>query len=257
VIVGKLPTVRLTRDLESEGEVLVRSGTVIDNLLIVARGIPIDDDDVAPDDNTLAQAERLWVRPDGSGDGAGLPAASLMELDTADLESMESDGSLADVIAHEMGHAIGIGEIWQDKGLLRDAGTSNPTFTGPKAMEEYAALRGTNRQEPVPVDGTEEDEGDEEDEDGTADSHWRTSVFGDELMTGSGGSPSPMSRLTVASLADLGYQVDLEAADPYDLPGRDADVEFAATPALRAQHKRRRVIRPMRPVKLPPESLVG
>jgi hypothetical protein len=29
---------------------------------------------------------------------------------------------------------------------------------------------------------------------------------------------SPLSRLTIAALADMGYEVDLDAADPYRLP---------------------------------------
>jgi hypothetical protein len=50
--------------------------------------------------------------------------------------------------------------------------------------------------------------------------HWREETFFNELMTGFLGSPpSPLSRLTVASLADLGYGVDFGAADPYSLPG--------------------------------------
>jgi hypothetical protein len=44
-------------------------------------------------------------------------------------------------------------------------------------------------------------------------------VFANELMSSAiGGVGNPISRLTVASLIDLGYQVDLEAAEPYALP---------------------------------------
>ena len=54
---------------------------------------------------------------------------------------------------------------------------------------------------------------------GTRDSHWREAVFGNELMTGFiNQGVNPVSRLTIASLADLGYQVNLEAADAYMLP---------------------------------------
>ena len=46
--------------------------------------------------------------------------------------------------------------------------------------------------------------------------HWRQSVFGDELMTPAfTGNVHPLSRVTVASLADLGYVVNLAAADAY------------------------------------------
>jgi hypothetical protein len=55
---------------------------------------------------------------------------------------------------------------------------------------------------------------------GTANVHWRESVFGNELMTGwLSGSTQPLSRITVGSLADIGYQVDMNAADQYTPPG--------------------------------------
>ena len=56
---------------------------------------------------------------------------------------------------------------------------------------------------------------------GTADAHWRDAVFGTELMTGFvGRTGNPLSLMTIASLADLGYQVDRNAAEPYSLPER-------------------------------------
>ena len=51
---------------------------------------------------------------------------------------------------------------------------------------------------------------------GTRDSHWRTSVFANELMTGFLNTGSnPLSRVTVASLGDLGYVVDEAGADDF------------------------------------------
>ncbi|HEX7428961.1 MAG TPA: hypothetical protein VF328_19020 [Mycobacterium sp.] len=44
-------------------------------------------------------------------------------------------------------------------------------------------------------------------------------MFRNELMSGFIAQPgNPLSRLTVASLGDLGYDVDLDAAEPYQLP---------------------------------------
>jgi hypothetical protein len=43
--------------------------------------------------------------------------------------------------------------------------------------------------------------------------------FNNELMTGFiDQGANPLSRVTIASFGDLGYQVDLSAADPYTLP---------------------------------------
>ncbi len=134
-----------------------------------------------------------------------------MSFDIADLAQMEADGTLHDVIAHEMGHVLGVGTVWDLKGLLVGAGTANPTFVGPEAMAEFGALLGDGEAQPVPVENTGGP--------GTSDGHWRESVFRDELMTGFvGAAGNPVSRMTVASFGDLGYQVDPDAAEPYDLP---------------------------------------
>jgi hypothetical protein len=52
--------------------------------------------------------------------------------------------------------------------------------------------------------------------DGTVNSHWRESVFGNELMTGFiNAGKNPLSIMTIRSLEDLGYVVDTTAADPF------------------------------------------
>lgn len=192
VIVGDLPSVMI-------------DGDVIDDLLIVAQGVPIDGVG-----KTLGQAGPTHLRPASSGASAFLPAKGLMSFDTADLAKMQADGTLVDVITHEMGHVIGIGTIWEDKGLLAGAGTTNPTFKGVNAKREYGALKGMGPVK-VPVENTGGP--------GTRDGHWRESVFRNELMSGFIGAPgNPISKMTVASLQDLGYTVDLTAAEPYALP---------------------------------------
>lgn len=176
-------------------------GEKIDDLLIEAVGTLID----GPS-GILGQAGPTHVRP-----GSLIPVKGKMEFDRSDLARMEADGSLTSVIIHEMGHVIGIGTLWEDLGLLQGGGTANPVFTGPKAMREFGVLTGENTPTPVPVENT----GGE----GTRDGHWRDSVFGNELMTGflSPGA-NPLSRMTAASLQDMGYVVNLDAASPYALP---------------------------------------
>ena len=53
---------------------------------------------------------------------------------------------------------------------------------------------------------------------GTINSHWRDEVFDPEIMTGflSDGF-NPLSEVSVQSLADLGYTVDVSQADPFTL----------------------------------------
>jgi hypothetical protein len=193
VIVGDLP------------DILV-DGEVVDDVLIIAQGVPID----GPG-KILGQAGPTHIRPEAAGAAALIPVKGIMSFDTDDLAKMESEGTLHDVIAHEMGHVLGLGTIWDLKGLLKDGGTANPTFIGEGAMQEFGLLRGTGGPEPVPVENTGGP--------GTADGHWRESVFRNELMTGFvGQAGNPLSRMTVAGFGDLGYQVDLDAAEPYELP---------------------------------------
>lgn len=142
----------------------------------------------------------------------GLARFGVMEFDLADIGDLFAGGTLDDVIVHEMGHVLGIGTLWDSVptgSLITGVGTGDPRFLGARAGAEWSALGRTGT---VPVEATGGP--------GTADSHWRESVFGNELMTGfiNAGS-NPLSRLTIASLADLGYLVDLGAADAYSLPG--------------------------------------
>ena len=143
--------------------------------------------------------------------GSLLPAYGVMQFDSADMANMEANGSLVNVIIHEMGHCIGIGTLWSSLGVLSGGGTSNPVFTGVNARAAYGELLGTGPTN-VPVANTGGS--------GTRDAHWRESVFANELMTGylNGGS-NPISSVTVASLIDIGYVVNSAAADLYTLSG--------------------------------------
>ena len=102
--------------------------------------------------------------PERIRSGSFIPATGTMEFDTADLKSMERNGTLGDVITHEMGHVLGFGTIWSDKRVLTGAGTRKPLFTGAAAKKEYAKLLKKPMPQSVPLENT----GGE----GTADSHW-------------------------------------------------------------------------------------
>jgi Leishmanolysin len=229
IIVGDLPSVLV-------------DGEVIDDVLILAQGTAIDGRG-----GILGQAGPTHLRPASAGAAAFLTAKGIMSFDTADLAQMNAAGTLNDVITHEMGHVLGIGTLWEQKGLLKQGGTSNPTFSGPGAMEEYRALRGGGQRRRVPVENTGGP--------GTRDGHWRESVFRNELMSGFISQPgNPLSRVTAASLGDLGYEVDLDAAEPYELPNL---FELAEAGAL-VEHSAPidvGMVLPVIPIILPPSSL--
>jgi hypothetical protein len=225
VIVGDLPSIRV-------------DGEVIDDLLILAQGVNID----GPG-GILGQAGPTHLRPASAGTAKYLPVKGIMSFDTADLADMQSNGTLKDVIAHEMGHVIGVGTIWSDKGKLKGAGTLNPRFTGTTAKKEYGKLKHSGPGE-VPVENSGGP--------GTRDSHWRESVFRNELMSGFIAAPNnPLSRMTAGSLKDMGYKVDLTKAETYALPNLLA---LAASGAV-TTHLRQHAL-PVIPITLPDDSLV-
>jgi hypothetical protein len=151
----------------------------------------------------LGEAGPCYVRSDN-----GLPIVGHLKLDAADLRQMESYGTIDDVVLHEIGHVLGIGTLWPDKGLLSGQGTPDPSFLGAGAISAYRTMGGT--QAYVPVENTGGT--------GTRDGHWRESVFADELMTGWVSSRSnPLSALTIESLKDLGYGANPGAASNFTL----------------------------------------
>ena len=173
--------------------------------------------------NVLGGSAPCFIRSTGK-----LPALSLMQLDTDDLDQLQTAGLLQTVILHEMGHALGYGTIWTDLNLLAGASPppgTDPHFTGAQATTEFDAVGGASYAASlkVPVENTGGA--------GTADAHWRESVFGHELMTGFvDAGVNPLSRVTVASMGDLGYTVNLAGADSYTLaPGLRA---FARGPVI-------------------------
>ncbi|MBL0171573.1 MAG: Ig-like domain-containing protein [Gemmatimonadaceae bacterium] len=142
-----------------------------------------------------------------------LPITGIMEFDEADLTNVLANGTFGDVVLHEMGHVLGVGTFWTvGRSLLTDAGTAAPYFTGASARAAFAAINTvTFSGNPVPVEGNQYPVG-------TRDAHWRENVFGRELMQGFakvGGMP--LSRVTAASMQDLGYLVNMNAADPYSI----------------------------------------
>jgi hypothetical protein len=145
----------------------------------------------------------------------GLPLIGRMRFDSADLLNLELDGRLDEVIVHEMGHVLGIGGLWDDFGLVAEttgAPGDDPHFTGPQARASYDAVGGgPTVGKKVPI----EDGGGG----GTRYVHWRERVMGSELMTGFvDDGPNPLSAVTIASLGDMGYEVDLTAAEEYTVP---------------------------------------
>lgn len=157
--------------------------------------------------NTLGSAGPCLVR------GNEQPALGIMRFDNADVSNLLSQGRLTSVILHEMLHVVGVGTVWTDLGLLDTLpDTLDARFTGPSARTACATFNGGTATcaATVPVhslDGA-----------GSRYSHWRETVFTSELMTPFlGGGATQLSATTIGSLADLAYEVDIDAADAFTL----------------------------------------
>ncbi len=202
VVKQGLPSVSGTIRANACGGNATFTGT-IDDLLVFAGTKAID----GPG-KVLAQSGPCFIRS-----SSGLTYAAVLIFDSADVAQFS--GQLVNIATHELGHSLGLGTLWQYKGLLKGAGTTDPRFTGVNAVREWNALGGAGQ---VPVENTGGA--------GTRDGHWRESVLKSELMTGYlNNGVNPLSRISIASFTDLGYQVDLSVADPYSLSALSSSTE--------------------------------
>ena len=218
IITSDIPDVFVSSD---EGGTIegIKVFGLVDDLRIYARLANID----GPGE-TLGRAG-----PRATREQSKLPIVAQMTFDTSDLGDFTLE-ALQDLYLHEMGHCLGIGTAWKPLGLLKDPSIkfkffiipvevdgADTHFAGASAIEAFNDAGGTDYADgKVPVEN-------EKGGVGTRDGHWRQSVFGpNELMEGFA-SPGasmrqPLSAITIQSLSDLGYIVDVSRADAYTLP---------------------------------------
>ena len=150
--------------------------------------------------------------------GPYLPVVGCMQFDVS---WGPFNPALLSVTLHEIGHVLGIGTVGlHASGFFQDS-SDDPHFNGPLAIAAFDDAGGrdyTGAKVPVEPDG----------------SHWRTPVLTNELMSSSSYIPR-LSALTVQSLADLGYVVDVTQADPYTLPDAAAAKVAAFHPQAEPQ----------------------
>ena len=149
----------------------------------------------------------------GGATGYGSPSVLRNETHLPVLGCMAFDLSIANLLTtglHEIGHVLGFGTLWDELGFYQDL-DGDTHFNGPLAIAAFDEAGGSDYAgAKVPL---------EEVQSGRA-AHWRPSVFPNELMGPYGGGA--LSAITVQSLADLGYGVDVTQADEYTLPGTTA-----------------------------------
>jgi len=145
-----------------------------------------------------------------------------MNFDTADVANLDANGTLEDVILHEMGHVLGIGTLWTINSLYVN---NTGEYSGANALAQYQVeFDNSATFVPVELDGGP----------GTANGHWdegnltvidpNNVNFGrtrsGALMTGFLDTNDPyISNTTGGTLQDLGYDVNFGAIQGIPEPG--------------------------------------
>ena len=175
----------------------------IDDLLILVDSRPNDGQR-----GTAAFASPCWVRGTTYGP-TNFTIYGAMVFDSDDINTLPETTGLYDVALHEIAHVLGIGILWDVTNPSSGIGAgmdADTHFPGAEAVSAFNSAGGSGYSNgKVPV------------ENGGDNSHWRHSVFPDELMAPSifVDHPSPLSAITIQALADLGYTVDASLADAY------------------------------------------
>ena len=214
---------------------------IIDDLRIYVRVESIDGAN-----GTLGWASICTVRL-----STGFPVIARLTLDSADVGQLRST-TLYRLALHEIAHTLGFGITWN--GLLVDPSLSDGQpvtpppdthFAGTNAIAAFDDAGGTNYQgNKVPVEN-------EQGGQGAQDSHWRQSVMGSELMSPTINRSASFSKITIQSMADLGYSVDDGIADSYTVDNTAAQAHSQA--AQDAGH-RQCIVHPLTNVQFVPET---
>ena len=214
----ELPDMPLNDHAACHGATVSTPPGTVDDLLVLAEVRDID----GPG-RTLAQAGLCRLR-----EGSMLPYLAVMFFDAEDIDDLIDSGDATELAVHEIAHTLGFGLLWRARDLLRDpafgVGAIDVHFVGPLAIAAFDAAGGADYTggEKVPVENLGGG--------GSANLHWRGSVLGGELMRplNALGAPETFSAITIQSMADLGYTVDVGLAEPYALPGAGAGAGAAA-----------------------------
>ena len=174
-----------------------------------------------------------------SGNPTGLPALGQVWVTASFLARRQrweplwiEERLLRDLMLHEIAHVLGFGPLWTDLDLRHDL-AGDTYFSGERSIEAFNAAGGESYSgNKVPLETRRSSSCGHP-------AHWRAYVFqglvrqfGAEIMEPTVERKHALSAITIQSIADLGYVVDVSRADPYRLP---ASVSTYQTPTASAK----------------------
>ncbi|WP_088891508.1 PPC domain-containing protein [Leptolyngbya ohadii] len=140
--------------------------------------------------------------------GKWMPTTGIVRINTSYSSSYNSDPSyLKTLVIHELGHVLGIGTLWEKNGRSLIDRATNTYKADSYAGRAFGEISGILSPKAVPV------------EPGSF-GHWDEGKFGDELLTPfaeGAGVKMPLSQITLASLRDIGWNVNYGAADTFSV----------------------------------------
>ena len=173
-----------------------RAGTCSGRAFEIAAGERIDD-------LRIYMGTSAGVGPLGHGGPTLLRAESHLPVVGCMAVNL-SHANFLDTALHEIGHVLGFAsEVWDEFDLYQNPADGDTHFTGLLATAAFDDAGGEQYDgAKVPLQ--------------TGESHWRVPVIGEDTMAPYGGKR--LSAITVQSMADVGYGVDVAQADAYILP---------------------------------------
>lgn len=210
-----------------EGNFTINGGEVIDHLIIYV-------DFFSENSNVLGRAGPCYCQrnspptagPDILGSCGFLDTTLIPLIGNMKFNSAQTASSDYATVLHEMGHVLGIGTLWDNKGLLDNKITSfpltgfetKPTYSGVNGVAAYDVLVPGETKTSVPVEDGVDGAGSVilSLNGGNINGHWDKDEMKNELMTYQISYPSVTTNLTILSLIDLGYTVDASLAEAPD-----------------------------------------
>ena len=133
--------------------------------------------------------------------------SGIMKFDIDDFNIMSYE-DIELVILHEMGHVLGVGTFWKNYKCGMECENGNRVYSCTNAVEEYKKLMNTSAILLLQNETC---------------SHWSESAFASpdssELMTPyfEAYKYQPITKVSLGALKDLGYSVNMDAADLWSL----------------------------------------